>query len=301
MSSFNTSLLPRVLFAALGSLTATSYADENLFGYVKGSEVLPVGASELYQVITRRNDKGLGEYTAFNTDTEFEYGFTDHFTASASLKGQAIDTSGLVIDGYMPGDKDYGLRLSGFEIASKYNFLSPALDNFGLSLYTSFDYSSLDPHSGQDKDTYSLEFELLAQKYFMEGQMIWVGNLGMESTGAKRAEIDNLPEDFEWPTELEVELEFKLSTGLSYRFVPNWYVGFEGLYETEFETEVGQERWSFFAGPTLHYGGEKFWVSLTYLSQLEGGGEQYNDQADSDLHLIEKTKNEMRLKVGLNF
>jgi hypothetical protein len=35
--------------------------------------------------------------------------------------------------------------------------------------------------------------------------------------------------------------------------------------------------------------------------QLRGGGETYAGQADTSLHLIEKTKNEIRLKIGYNF
>ncbi len=135
----------------------------------------------------------------------------------------------------------------------------------------------------------------------MEGQLIWTGNLEMESTYAVRGEIDNLPENFDWPTKPEMEIEWKLSTGASYRFAPNWFLGVETLYETEFETEVGQERWSLFAGPTLHYASSEWWTTLTWFSQLRGGGEQYEGQPDTDLHLIEKTKNEVRLKVGWEF
>ena len=65
--------------------------------------------------------------------------------------------------------------------------------------------------------------------------------------------------------------------------------------------EVGLERWSLFAGPTLHWAGEKWWATFTAIKQLRGGGEKYEGQVDTDLHLIEKTKNEVRLKVGYNF
>ncbi len=64
---------------------------------------------------------------------------------------------------------------------------------------------------------------------------------------------------------------------------------------------MGLERWSVFAGPSLHYGSEKWWGTLTYFRQLRGGGEQYAGQTETDLHLIEKTRNEIRLKVGYNF
>lgn len=296
MRSLRKPLLIASLMAA-----ATAGADENLFGYVKGAETLPKGSWEAYEIITNRNDKGQGEYDAWDSETKLEYGVTDRFSAEASVRLMSLDTSGLIIDGYLPKEKEFNLRTSGVEFAGKYNFLSPAKDDFGLAMYLSFDYDWIDRHSGQDKDTYSVELNLLGQKYFMEGQLIWVGNIAMETTYADRAEIDNLPEGFDWPTDPEMEIEWKFGTGLSYRFANNWYIGAEALYETEFETEVGQERWSVFAGPTLHYGGQQWWASLTWFKQLEGGGEMYEGQDDTDLHLIEKTEQEMRLKIGYNF
>jgi hypothetical protein len=288
------------LATAISLLSMNSFADENLFGYIKGSEVLPKGAAEFYQVITQRSDKGTGDYTAYNTSTEVEYGLGDRFTIAGELKGQAIDTSGILIDGYMPGDEKYSLKFAGGEISGKYNFLSPALDDFGVSAIVGLEYLTVDPHSGRDKDTISISLDVQLQKYFMEGQLVWVANFGTESTRATRKPIANLPEDFEWPTEMEVEIEFSAGTGLSYRFAPNWYLGVETLYETEYETEVAMERNSVFAGPSLHYGGEKFWLTFTWFDQVRGGGETYEGQP-SGLHLIEKTEQELRFKVGLNF
>ena len=286
---------------AVITLSSTVHADENLFGYIRGSEVLPKGAGEFYQWFTQRSDKGTGTYRAIDSKTELEYGVTDRFQVSAELNAMSLKTSGLVINGYLPSDKEFGLRLQSVELATKYNFLSPAKDDFGLSGYASFEYGVLDTHSGQKKTEYELETQLLAQKYFMEGQLVWVGNVGVRAAYEKRKAIANLPPDFDWPTDPEMEISTKIGTGLSYRFMPNWYLGGEILHETEFETGVGQERWSLFAGPTLHYGGNTWWASLTYFKQLRGGGEKYDGQPDDGLHLIEKTKQEIRLKVGYNF
>lgn len=167
------------------------------------------------------------------------------------------------------------------EVAFKYNFLSPAKDDFGLSGSSAFEVAWIDPHSGQKKTEYEMENMLQAQKYFMEGQLTWVGNLGFRAAYEKRKAIDNLPDGFDWPTTPEMEISFKLGTGLSYRFAPGWYAGAELMRESEFETEVGLERWTVFAGPSLHYGGEKWWSTLTYFRQLRGGGEQYAGQTEA--------------------
>jgi hypothetical protein len=49
------------------------------------------------------------------------------------------------------------------------------------------------------------------------------------------------------------------------------------------------------------YGSQRWWATLTSFHQLSCGGEFYPGQPDRSLHLIEKTKSEVRLKVGFNF
>ena len=290
------------LVACLLAMSPSAQADESLFGVLKGAETLPNGAVELVQHFTNRSDKGQGTYNALDSKTELEYGITNRLTGAVYVLGQSIQTQGLRINGYIPKDEDYGMRPSGVEGSLKYNFLSPAKDDFGLAGYFSTAYSWLDPHSGQNKKKLTFETLLLAQKYFLDGELIWAGNLGMEATMAKRGAIANLPEDMEWSTKAEMEIGFMGGTGLSYRIAPNWFVGGEAIYETEFETEVGQERWSVFAGPSIHYGSKSWWATFSWMPQIRGGGfEEYAGQTDSNLHLIEKTRQEVRLKVGLNF
>ena len=239
------------LLVCITLMPAVAQADESLFGMLKGAETLPKDALEIIQHVTRRYDKGQGTYEALDTKTELEYGITDRATAAVYVLGQSIRTEGLRINGYLPKDESYGLRPAGVEASIKYNFLSPAKDDFGLAGYFATSYAWLDPHSGQDKKKLTFELELLMQKYFSDGELIWVGNVGMESTLAQRAAIADLPAGFEWSTDPEMEIGFKAGTGLSYRVAPNWFIGGEVVYDTEFETEVGQERRSIQAGPTL--------------------------------------------------
>jgi len=298
MKTIRTGLLAGLMMAGAA---VPALADENLLGYLSGAETLPAGAKEAYLWVTQRQDKGVGSYRATDVEAEYEYGITARLTGALALKGQSIHTRGILIDGYVPGDMSYGLRASGIEAQLKYMFLSPALDPVGLAGRIGFEYSWLDPHSGQDKRKASVTTDLLLQKFLLDDQLVAVANLGMESTYARRAPIDNLPAGFEWSTDPEMEIELKAGVGLAYRFAPRWFVGVETFYETEFETEVGQERWSWHAGPSLHYADRAWWATLTWMPQLRGGGETYPGQTDTDLHLIEKTKQEMRIKVGYNF
>lgn len=275
-------------------------ASEALLGYTSGSEPLPQGAKELYQTFKFRSDKGEGNYEAVDFITEFEYGVSNRFSTSVALFGHSIDTSGLIIDGYLPEEKNI-TKFSGVEFGFKYAFLTPALDDIGLSTSFHLEYDTIDKHSGQDKNTLSAVLGLQLQKYFLDGQLVWMGNLDLETTHAHRQKISGLDPAIEWPTDPEMEIGIAMATGVSYRFAPNWSIGVEALYEEEYETEVGRERWSLFAGPSIHYGGKQYWSTLTYLPQLAGGGETYEGQTEDDLHLIEKTKQEVKFTVGYNF
>ena len=307
---FMTNLLPKLAtYRANGwSLTvlmasaaaAPVFASEHLLGYTHGAEPLPKGAWELDATLTNRFDKGQGTYNAFDAVVDLEHGVSDRFTVGFGLKGMMVDTSGLIIGGYLPEEKKTGFQASGFEGELKYNVLSTAKDGLGATVEFAVDYGWIDPHSGQDKNTLSFEYGLALQSYFLDGQLVWVGNGGIETSIATRAEIEGLDPSIEWSTDPEVELEFKVGSGLSYRFISNWFIGAEVIYETEYETEVGQERWSFFGGPSIHYANQDIWLTLTWMPQLWGGGEKYDGQTE-DLHLIEKTKQEIRLRVGYNF
>ena len=293
----------KLLFCLLISAgcAAPAWGDENLLGYTKGAETLPKGAKELDVWVTQRSGKGQGEYTAWDTRFEFEYGLTNNLTGSLYLKGMALDTSGLIIDGYLPEENQFNWRASGVEAALMQMHISPALNGFGLATYYALSYDWIDPHSGQDKNKYTLELKLLTQNFFADDQLVWLNNFIFEGTYADRDAIPDLPSDIEWPTEPEMEIGLSYRTGLSYRIAPKWFIGAEIVYDTEFETEVGQERWTVQAGPSVHYAQQKWWMTVTWLPQLRGGGETYEGQTDTNLHLIEKTETEVRLKVGINF
>ncbi|MFM6928858.1 MAG: DUF6662 family protein [Bdellovibrio sp.] len=287
--------------AVLVLFAGTAHADENLYGYIRGAETLPQGSWDIYQVLTSRTDKGVGTYSALDAKTEIEYGMTNSLSVSGALLMQSVFSHNIMIDAYVPADINQGMSPSGIEFSAKYNFLSPAKDDIGFSTYISINHKWLDMHSGQDKDSTTMELEFILQKYFLEGELIWAGNFGTESTYAKRYAVPNLPTDFEWPTHPEMEIAWKAGTAVSYRFIPKWFAGAEIIYESEYETEVGQERWSTFLGPNIHYASEKWWFTVTYFLQPVGGGPGYSGQTDDTVHLIEKTKQEARLKVGFNF
>ena len=57
-----------------------------------------------------------------------------------------------------------------------------------------------------------------------------------------------------------------------------------------------RETYAVFAGPSIHYGGKKWWATLTYLPQLFG-----SPSPGRGLALDEYEKRELRLKIGYDF
>ena len=342
-------MISYIRFAGLGLAAAAAMflcipADPAFaqFGVIKGAETRPEGSSKVSQSIRQREGKSVGEYTALDWTTGAEYGIRNDVTVSGAIRMQSMDTSGILFGGYFPGDEEYALQFFGLSVGGKFKFLNTAEDIVGLAAFWQGNYETLDKHSGKDKEVWSLESGLAIEKYLMEGQLTWRGNIAIKAVHATRGEVatgfeagdegplqdyaelavggqatdvyfdggektcadhGNPPkpcsDNFEWPNFAEMEIELKIGTGLSYRFTNNWYVSGEVLYEEEYETEVNRERWSVFAGPGIHYEGRNWALSAIYLRQLSGGGEML--QESDDLHLIEKTENEVIMKVSYNF
>lgn len=275
--------------AALAGSAAS--ADENMFGYSYGSETLPKGKNEAYVWVTHRADKGEGSYRATDTKFELEHGLTDRFQMSGYLNFESHKISGLE-----PAfeDQDRPFELSGAQVSFKYALLSPYKDPIGLAIYFEPGWSRIDKVSGERNREFELETKLIAQKNFMNDQLIWVGNLTYEQ------EFEKEREDGHYSHGWDQEAALELTTGLSYRFAPNWFAGVEARYHSEypdFPATVDREHYAIFLGPTLHYGGERMWFTATWLPQVKGSPHE----PGSSLHLEEHEKNEFRLKVGYNF
>lgn len=276
-----------VLAAVLGP----AHADENLFGYVYGAETLPRGVSEAYLWWTHRSDKGLGHYAADDLKMELEHGFTDRAQASLYLNFARHDIAGSapIEDGQPEYPDRHNTRFSGVQASFKYNVLSPVKDPIGLALYIEPGYSRVHKVSGRPQRERSIEFKLIAQKNFLDDQLVWAFNLTPELEWRRFTDTD----------EKERELELEATTGLSYRFAPKWFAGIEARYHSEYPDFAHREHWALFAGPTLHYGDKHWWATLTWLPQIKGSPA---DPARSDrLHLDEHEKSEIRFKLGYNF
>jgi len=280
------------LAAALGIaaplLPAPARADENLWGYLYGSDTLPKGSTELYNWLTLRTGKGKGTYRGWDEMLELEHGFTDRFQASFYLKGRSHRIAG----GALEDDEDRklarGLDFNGVNVAFKYNLLSVYKDLLGLSLYLEPSYSRIDKISGERMNQFGLESKIILQKNFFDDRLALAYNLTLEPEWAKFK-----------GGERERELELEHTVGLSYRFAPRWFVGLEGRYHAEYPEFKGPQEGAFFLGPNIHYGAEKWWFTFTFLPQV--AGRPPTPGRVRNLELEEHERYEFRLKIAWVF
>ena len=284
-----------------GALASPVRADENLLGYVYGAETLPQGKWEAYQWVTLRTGKATGSYRAFDLRTEIETGLTDRLQAAFYLNARAHH-----IDGVSGLEERDSFAFQGASAELKYRLRSPYIDGYGLALYVEPGYNRIDKIGGEVEEEIELETKLIFQKNFLEDTLIWSVNYTLEPEWAighhEEEEDDEAPEAGE-PAEhadeqeAHKELAEELSTGVSYRVAARWFVGTELRLHSEWPDFSHREHLAAFLGPTLHYGGERFWWTASVLPQIWG----WPDDEVTDLQLDEHERLEVRFKLGVNF
>ena len=287
-------LLLAIAALALVAASPLAFADENYFGYSYGAETLPAGKNEAYLWLTHREGKKEGHYDAQDVQVELEHGWTDRFQTSFYLTGRAHNISGTALEDEHTGlgiQRNRRLDFDGAKVAMKWNLRSPFKDGYGLALYLEPGFGSIHKVSGERRTEVAVEGKVILQKNFLDDQLVTVYNLTLEPEWERETE--------DGVTKWEPELSVENSAGVSYRFAPKWYAGVEARVHMEYPDYGAREHWALFAGPTLHYGGQRWWATLTWLPQIKGGPVEAD--RSRRLHLEEHEQQETRLKLGVNF
>jgi len=301
--------------AALGLAAGTARADEPLFGFIYTTDLLPKNQLEAEQWLTLREGRSQGDFHALQARTELSYGVTDDFQLSGYLNfawtrvdkdtpsGDTVPPeifADYSADGRSPFEKG---RFESASVEAIYRFLSPYTDPIGMAVY-------VEPSIGPR--TFELENRLIVQKNFLDDRLVFSFNitLGYEwrylhgDPGADPFEVD-----FRDHWDKETDVNFGLAA--SYRVAPNLSLGLEMQNEHEWaglnpfrDSQRTNEAW--YMGPTIHYGGEQFFATLTTLVQLPWATDYANHGVDSAV--VDGITNaddfenlRVRLKVGFYF
>jgi hypothetical protein len=289
----------------LSTVASAACAEESMFAFVYTTDLLPQGKSEVEQWVTWRHQKIAGTYDQLEGRTEFEYGLTDRLQVALYANyswTQAFQngpfgatTPPEQFADYVVGPNDMfrASRFTGVSGEAIYRILSPYTDPIGLAVYT-------EPTIG--KNFFELENKIILQKNFFDDLLTIAFNF------TYAPEFRNLPGDddpsaFNWQEETDVN--FGLAA--SYRFIENWSAGFEFLNEREYNsfnlTHLSNS--GYYLGPTIHFGGERFFFTATALWQMPWATE-HSDTVPGSLvngYVLDNDfeKFRFRLKAGYTF
>ncbi len=304
-----------ILSAANIVVLAPAHADEPLFGYVYTTDVLPKGKAEVEAWSTFREGRSQGRYHLWQGRAELSYGLTNNLQLSGYLNFAHANVSGNAPDGTTSPpeifadyvvDPSRSYRKTRFETASAeaiWRISSPYTKAIGIALY-------LEPQIGPR--TRELETRLIVQKNFIDDRLVFAGNLtyALEARHLP-GEFGALPGTPEAEKIWDHETDVNIGIAGTYRFIPKVSAGFELLNEREwagFNPFITNKATNvaYYLGPNIHYGGEHFFATATFLWQLKGRAEDHDNPPPgfivnglSNADDFEKTR--LRLKVGYYF
>jgi hypothetical protein len=306
-------LVTPMLLLGAGLAPTPARADEPLFGFVYTTDLLPKGEFEVEQWLTWRRQKAHGSFNVWEHRTEFSYGATDDLQLSLYANYSQTEARQNAVDGtttpaetfadHTVDDPDARMRSShfiGISGEAVYRVLSPYVDPIGLAFY-------FEPTIGRKLREF--EEKIIVQKNFFDDRLVIAGNLTIAQE-LRRLNGDPTadPSEPESASHWDKETDLNFSLGATYRFASNWSLGAEFINEREFNRLIFWNgnyatNSAFYLGPTLHYGGERFFFTLTLLQQMPWG----EDYANAGVmkggvnYADDFEKYRMRLKVGVLF
>jgi hypothetical protein len=271
-----------VLLSVIILFTFSIKAQDRQFVYTYQSLTLPKGAKDLEVWNTYRTGRQY-LYNRIDQRIELEVGLTDKLQTSIYLNSESktfqshYDTLGGI-----PDTSFYALyseHAFSFSSEWKLRLSDPVADRIGSALYAELTFGTT-------------EVEL-------EGKLI------LDKKTDKNIFAMNLVGEFEMefeaePGEIEVEQEIKPEVDLSYMRMLNQHVGL-GL-EARYNGVIVKgdlEHSALFGGPTLFYGGDKFFIILNASPQW--ANLQVNDQNPKSFDMTEYEKVQARLLIGFSF
>ncbi len=288
--NYSKSLIGASLVGLL-QINSAAIAEENLWLYAKGSDTRPQGSIEVKSSDIFRTGKAASNYDFHDLRLEAEYGLTDKLTVGAEIMvfrhdyevfdedlEPYIETQGGL------GSQFKDTQFAGYELALKYNLLSPYKDGLGLSLGLAYERRDVYRLDGAEIDQDSIVVSAFMQKNYLDDTLTLALNPKVEY------------ERRSTPGVFEEELAIDIAAGISYRFKPRWFAGLEfrhqsdylnpledGVYDPDLQiTDVSLSNFKFsvgsqhqrgnYFGPTVHYAAQRWWATAGALYQFDGQG-----------------------------
>jgi hypothetical protein len=233
-------LLATALAAAALTATSAASANERHFAFAYETATLPAGNAEFEPGLTTRLGRP-DSFTSLEYRFEFEVGVTDRLQLAIYANGDAT-AEGINGPGTMR-TTHAGFTSSSLEV--KYRLLDPVADPIGLALYGEMTGGP---------DGFELESKVILDRRFGRGLF-----------------AANLVYDHEWNLQpngsVEDENEVILYLAGGYFVTDQLVVGLEAREHNIF-TPMAFETATIYAGPSIAYASNHWWVALAVTPQI---------------------------------
>lgn len=267
--------------------STAAHAGEPLFGYLYTTDTLPKGKVEVEQWITDREGQAHGHYHGLNFRTEAEVGATNNLQLSLYKNYTYIDAANNSVEGYTEGSDlppDHngltpyrGWHSDGVSFEGTWRVRSPYTHNGGVGFALQLEYETGPKEKG-------LEFRIIAQKNFLQDRLVVVSNTWIEFEKEQGSNLGNVTSG-DAPSFVKDKATYlEQDLGVSYRFRPKWSAGVELRNHNEFGGWglSDQDHTAFFLGPNIHYGGERWFATLSALYQI--GAHAFSDDQRAQMY-----------------
>lgn len=285
----------------LTSAGTVARAGEGPFGWIYTLDLQPEGTWQAQVWNKVQNGQSRGNFTYMQPRFELEYGVTNWYQVGVYLNGAIVNAHNNCPDGttcgpgtFMgPYDDPYKRyargRIDSVSTEHIIRLLNPVTDPIGLGIY-------FEPTIGPKM--WEMETKLLIQKNLLDDTLILAANI-VYSIGRKVGGFGDVASR---------DQEVDLVAGASYRFFDNWFFGAEVRNHNEFggwQFLRHREHSAWFAGPTVHYANERFWLTAAWRHQLpvaHGFNEEQRDViVGGRIFGNEHARDEFMFRMGIPF
>ena len=257
------------LFAML-SFNQVSFSQDRVFTHTYQTDVLPSGVKELEYWSTLRS--GRNEfYNRIDQRFELELGIGSNIQTAFyfNLTTVSIGTP----DGI-------GSEIeAGFSNEWKFKMTDPVVNKLGSALYAEIGFN------GHELE---LEGKIILDKRF--------GNNLVAFNGVGEYEMEFEMENGE--IETEIKTPFELDFAYMHFLGKNTGIGLEVRNHNEVSADEGWENSVWYAGPTVHFNGNRWFVNLNVMPQLFNARKAEGSTENLELYHHEKVIARMLLSFG---
>lgn len=284
--------------ATMLSVAVPARAGEGPFAFIYTLDLQPKGTFQFEQWEHLQAGQSQGEYLFLTNRSEIEYGFKNWFQIGLYINTEYAYAYQNGVDGTTGGpgtnidpNSDPFAPYSSFRFKSVsfeniVRLMNPYTDGFGFGLYFE---PAIGPYG------YELEWKFLFQKNFLDDRLVLAANIVLET-------------EQEWRSGMtEYASVIDTIVGASYRFADKWWLGVEARNHREFSGQAfnSPEHSAYFIGPTVHYGSEKWWVTLGWRHQMPWtqafNEDQQSVMVNGKIFGNEHAGDEIMLRVGIPF